>query len=109
MDVTRIDAAPEYVAPGHHGMVCRRLIGREAGASEAFWIGLSSIEPGGAIDLAASPLEKAYVVIEGRVRMDGTAELGERDSCRIAPGEARAILNPGPGPAALLLVMANER
>lgn len=112
MDVVRIDEAPEYVAPGHHGMVCRRLIGREACRSDAFWLGLSVIEPGGRIDLAASPFEKAYFVVEGRVTIstpDASADLGPRDSCRIAPGEARAVLNPGPGTAALLLVMANEQ
>lgn len=111
MQVTRIDAAPEYTAPGHHGMVCRQLIGREACVSDAFWIGLSLIEPGGQIELAASPFEKAYVVIEGRVTIsteEGSVDLDEKDSCRIAPQEARALLNPGPGSATVLLVMANE-
>jgi len=114
MNLVPFADAPPYEAPGHQGMAMRRLQGREAGLSDAVWIGLSIIEPGGGTTASASAVEKFYVVIEGEVEitaaMDGrssTALLSALDSCRIAPGESRQIRNPSGRPAKLLLVMAN--
>lgn len=114
MHVVPIEDAPPYVAPGHHGMAMRRLQGREAGPSDSVWIGLSTLEPGGGTTASASPVEKFYVVIEGRLQVQAqsgeastTAELLPLHSCRIAPGESRTLHNPGPGPCKVLLVMPN--
>ena len=112
MHVVRHDEASEYQAPGHAAMSMRRLQGRDAGPSDSVWLGLSVIEPGGGTELDASPLEKFYVVLEGELEV--TARLGETtstvtlrpmDSCRIAPSEARQLLNRGLQPAKVLLVM----
>jgi hypothetical protein len=97
-------------------MQMRRLQGREAGPGDAAWIGLSVVAPGGGTTLAASPLEKFYVVIDGELEVTGvrdgeahTSTLGPLDSCRIAPGEARQIANRGTRQARVLLVMAEPR
>jgi mannose-6-phosphate isomerase-like protein (cupin superfamily) len=114
MHIVRRDDAPPYSAPGHFGMAMRRLQGREAGPSESVWLGLSVVAPGGGTTLTASDVEKFYVLIEGELEVTGKAGeteqvalLQPRDSCRIAPGEARQLFNRGPVPAAVLLVMPN--
>ncbi|HEY7386217.1 MAG TPA: cupin domain-containing protein [Beijerinckiaceae bacterium] len=108
MNVVRLDAAPAYEAPGHNLMRMLRLQGREAGASDVLWVGLSHILPGGGTTLDASPLEKMYVVLDGEVTIsNGTEEVTLRpwDSCRIAPDEPRALSNRTNRPATILLAM----
>lgn len=109
MNVTRFAGAPAYpVPPDHHGMACLRLQGMNAGPSEALWVGVSVIEPGGSIDRGASPLEKHYVLLAGAVVIitdAGEAVLGPWDSVRLGPGEARAVQNRSAAPATLLLAM----
>ncbi|MEF7616133.1 cupin domain-containing protein [Aquincola sp. MAHUQ-54] len=118
MHLVRSSEAPRYDAPGHSGMAMRRLQGREAGPSDSVWLGLSVIDPGGGTTLGASPAEKFYVVLSGRLQVfaqqvtqDGVQEasavLGTFDSCRIAPNEARRLHNPGDEPCTVMLVMAN--
>ncbi len=109
MNVTRFAAAPAYPAPAdHHGMSCLRLQGLNAGPSDSLWVGVSRIEPGGRIDRGASPLEKHYVVLAGEVTIvtdAGEAVLGQWDSVRLGPGEARSVENRSGSPADLLLAM----
>ncbi len=113
MHVVRYDRAPPYEASGHSGMAMRRLQGREAGPADTVWLGVSVLEPGGGTTLAASDVEKFYVVLDGELEIsclmaDGvrqTAKLGPRDSCRIAPLEARQLVNRSTRPASVLLVM----
>jgi mannose-6-phosphate isomerase-like protein (cupin superfamily) len=110
--VVRHQEAPAYQAPGHVGMAMRCLQGREAGPSDSVWLGVSVIEPCGGTTLAASPVEKFYVVLDGELEV--TAQLGGEtstvtlhpmDSCRIAPREQRQLFNRSPQPATVLLVM----
>jgi mannose-6-phosphate isomerase-like protein (cupin superfamily) len=108
VDLVRFAEAPAYDAPGHFGFRMVRLQGREASPATSLWIGLSTIEPSGRTELSASDVEKLYVLIEGEVEISNgteTVRLGPLDSCRIAPGEDRALRNPGPEPARLLLAM----
>jgi mannose-6-phosphate isomerase-like protein (cupin superfamily) len=86
-----------------------RLQGREAGPAEAAWLGLSTIEPGGGTTLDRSNVEKIYMVLDGQVTISNgqeKAQLGPRDSCRIAPHKARQLSNHSDRPAVVLLVMA---
>jgi mannose-6-phosphate isomerase-like protein (cupin superfamily) len=108
MNVVRLVDAPPYEAPGHEGMRMLRLQGREAGTSDTLWLGLSHLLPGGGTTLDASPIEKMYVVLDGEVTItNGTEEATLRpwDSCRIAPGEPRALSNRTNRPATILLAM----
>lgn len=116
MHVIRKEQAPEYVAPGHSGMSMRYLQGRDAGPTESVWLGLSIIEPGGGTTLTASAVEKFYVVLNGELEITGQANdlvhteaLGPLDSCRIAPGEARQLVNRTSQSATVLLVMPETR
>lgn len=112
MNVTRFDEAPEYLPPQHYQMRCVRLQGHEAGPAESLWMGVSTIEPGGHTSLAASPLEKHYVVLQGEVVVsteDHETTLCQYDSCRLAPGESRALRNDSAQAAMILLAMPIAR
>jgi uncharacterized cupin superfamily protein len=108
MNLTRLADAPVYEPPNHTGMHCLRLQGREAGPSDALWLGLSHLLPGGHTSLEASAVEKHYVVLHGAVTVitdDGAVTLGVWDSCRLAPGEKRRLENRTNRPASILLAM----
>lgn len=108
MNLTRFAGAPAYYPPNHDGMHCLRLQGFEAGPSQSLWMGVSVLLPGGHTGMDASPVEKHYVVLDGEVCLktpDETVTLGQYDSVRLAPGEARQVSNPSNRPALLLLAM----
>ena len=108
MNITRIAEAKAYHPANHTDMRCLRLQGHEAGPSDALWLGLSHILPGGGTTLDASPVEKHYVVIDGEVTIvtdGGEVTLGPLDSCRLAPGERRALQNRTNRPASIVLAM----
>ncbi|HEY4073376.1 MAG TPA: cupin domain-containing protein [Herbaspirillum sp.] len=112
MNLTRFGAAQQYFPPNHEGMYCMRLQGREAGPADTVWMGVSHILPGGGTTLDASPVEKFYVVLEGHVTIvteNGEETLATHDSCRLAPGEKRALKNRTNLPATILLVMPFEK
>jgi len=108
MDVTRLDDARPYDAPGHFAMLGLRLQGFEASPTESFWLGMSTFLPGGGAQMSATPIEKVYLVLEGEMTVitdEGETVLRRYDSCRLAPGEARAIENRTNLPALMLVVM----
>ena len=96
MHVKRFAEARPYDAPNHRGVVGLRLQGFEPDGPRNQWVGLSQFLPGGGAGPDATPFEKVYVVLEGEmtVIVDGMeAVLGRYDSCTIAPGEIREIVN----------------
>lgn len=108
MDITRIEAAGTYEAPKHFDVRTLRLQGAEATPVENFTVGLSVFLPGGGAEMDATPLEKAYVVLEGEMTViteDGEATLGPLDSCYLAPNEARAVENRTNRPSTMLVIM----
>ncbi|WP_374371071.1 cupin domain-containing protein [Dongia sp.] len=108
MQVTRYKDAKPYEAPEHFDMKCLRLQGREATQTDAIWIGLSHLLPGGHTSLKDAAVEKIYIVVAGEVTVEsptGIVTLGYLDSCRLAPGEARALRNLTNAPASILLAM----
>jgi mannose-6-phosphate isomerase-like protein (cupin superfamily) len=108
MQVTRLAEAAGYEAPGHFAMRALRLQGFEASGTQAFWVGLSHFLPGGGAEHSAGTVERVYVVTEGLITVataDGEAELGPYDSCWLAAGEARSILNRTNRPASAIVVM----
>jgi uncharacterized cupin superfamily protein len=114
MQLVRFSEAPGYDAPGHTDMAMRQIQGRAAGMTDSVWMGVSIIQPGGGTTLAASPVEKFYVVLEGTLQIstsgnagDSVAQLQRFDSMRIEPGEARQLLNHSAEPCTVLLVMPN--
>ena len=111
MNVTRFNEAPAYFPPEHFDMRCLRLQGHEAGPATQLWMGMSQILPGGHITPSSSPIEKLYFVVEGELTVetpDGVSLLQPYDSCRIAPGEARALKNNSNKPVLVVLAMPME-
>lgn len=108
MRVKRFQEAVPYEAPLHFGVRALRLQGFEELGPEHFWVGLSHILPGGGAGPDATPLEKVYVVLAGRVQVSAEGEehvLGPLDSVRIGPNVERRVLNPGNEVATMLVVM----
>jgi quercetin dioxygenase-like cupin family protein len=92
----RFADAPSYDAPNHRGVVGLRLQGFEQGGPTNQWVGLSQFLPGGGAGPDSTPFEKIYVVLDGEmtVIVDGReTALARFDSCTIAPGEVREIIN----------------
>jgi quercetin dioxygenase-like cupin family protein len=112
MHLNRFADLKPYQSPGHHDMRMLRMQGREAGPADVAWLGVSQLLPGGRIDPSASAEEKFYVVLEGNLTIETdsqTAVLGQWDSCRIAPGETRALRNETNRTVVVLLAMALPR
>lgn len=112
MHVTRIPDAKPYEAPKHFDMRGLRLQGLDASPAESFWVGLSHFLPGGGAESDATPLEKVYVVIDGTVTVStdaGETALGPLDSCHLAAGERRSIINNTNRPASMLVVMPHPK
>lgn len=96
MLLKRLGDAQPYDAPNHRGVVGLRLQGFEEGGPTNQWVGLSQFLPGGGAGPDSTPFEKVYVVLDGEmtVVVDGRETvLGRYDSCTIAPGETREIVN----------------
>jgi mannose-6-phosphate isomerase-like protein (cupin superfamily) len=111
MQVTRYDQAKPYDAPGHAGMTALRLQGHDASACRVFWVGLSHFLPAGGAQSSASNSEKVYVVLSGELTVvtdDGEITLKSLDSCYLAAGERREIVNRTNTPVAMLVVMSYQ-
>jgi quercetin dioxygenase-like cupin family protein len=96
MLVKRFADAKPYEAPNHWGVAGLRLQGFEPGGPTNQWVGISQFLPGGGAGPDATPFEKVYVVLSGRMTLtvDGKETvLGPMDSCTIAPNEVRRIVN----------------
>src|SRR6185312_4827659 len=110
MHVTRYQDAPGYEAPGHTGVTSLRLQGQEVSPSRNCWVGLSHYLPQGAAESASSNAEKIYIVLSGQITVitdAAEATLGPLDSCFIAAGERRTVINRTNAPATMLVIMGN--
>jgi len=109
MQITRLDDAGPYEAPGHYDVCALRLQGFERSDAQFAWTGLSYFLPNGGCEMSASPLEKIYVVLSGQLVItldDGSREvLNPLDSCYIPGDEMRAIRNESNTVATMLVVM----
>lgn len=108
MRVKKFNEAKPYEAPLHFDVKSLRLQGFEEGGPANFWVGLSHYLPGGRAGPDASPLEKVYVVLAGRLKISAEGKehiLGPLDSVFIGPGVERAVLNPTNEVATMLVVM----
>ena len=108
MHVKRFADVTAYEAPNHYDMRSLRLQGFEPGGPTTSWVGLSHFLPGGGAGPDASPLEKVYVVLAGKLTVRASGQevtLGALDSCCIPGGEVREVKNLGNEVATMLVVM----
>lgn len=106
--IKRFAEATPYQAPHHFDVRGLRLQGFEAGGPENFWVGLSHFLPGGGAGPDASPLEKVYVVLNGRLTVkvgETVTELGPLDSCTIGAHTERHIINNGNEVVTMIVIM----
>lgn len=109
MHVTRYGDAQPYDIRGHFGMAALRLQGHAASPCSDFWVGLSHFLPGGGAESSASNTEKVYVLLSGELVVitdTGEATLRPMDSCHLAAGERRAVINRSNAPASMLVIMS---
>lgn len=108
MHLKRFSDAKPYDAPNHRGVVGLRLQGFETGGPANQWVGLSQFLPGGGAGPDSTPFEKVYVVLEGEMTVivsGSETTLRKFDSCTIAPGEVREIVNRTNGVCTMLVVI----
>jgi quercetin dioxygenase-like cupin family protein len=108
MLVKKFSDAKPYVAPNHFDMRSLRLQGFEEGGPTNFWVGLSHFLPGGGAGPDATPIEKVYVVLAGKITVTAEGQehlLGPMDSVRIGPNIERKVLNAGNDVATMLVVL----
>jgi len=100
-----------YEAPGHFGMVAMRIHGKEETGAQKFWIGMSTLLPGGGAEYAYedNPFEKVYYILEGEVTVtdkEGKKYVMQKDeSITILPFEGRSIINASNRPARMLVIV----
>jgi len=108
MHINKFAGAEPYEAPNHFDCKALRLAGFAEIGPENFWVGLSHFLPGGSAGPDASPLEKVYVVLAGKltVRAEGREEVaGPMDAVFIPGGEEREIVNRGNDVCTIVVVM----
>ena len=108
MHVTHLADARPYEAARHFGMTGLRLQGFDASPAKNFWVGLSHFLPGGGAANATTRPDRVYVVLSGAITVitdAGETTLSTMDSCHLAPGETRSIVNRTNQPASMLVVM----
>ena len=108
MHIKRFSDAQPYEAPNHRGVVGLRLQGFEPGGPLNQWVGLSQFLPGGGAGPDSTPFEKVYVMLEGEMTVIAGGHetvLKQYDSCTIAPGEVREIVNRSNHACAMLVVI----
>jgi len=96
MHIKRFSDATKYEAPNHRAVVGLRLQGFEPNGPTNQWVGYSQFLPGGGAGPDATPFEKVYVVLDGEMTVIIAGQetvLKTMDSCTIAPGEVREIVN----------------
>ena len=108
MKVNRLSGVIPYEADGHFDMKGFRLQGHDASDAKNFWVGLSYFLPGGGTTHTATPLEKSYVCVSGKITIktdDDEGTLGILDSIYLEPGEGRSIINNTNEIATILVIM----
>lgn len=110
MKVTRLSDAKAYDAKLHYKMEALRLQGLEASNAESFSVSMSYFLPGGGAEMASSPNEKVYFVLDGEVTIitnDGETQLGPMDSCLIELNEQRAVENRSNQVVTMLVIVSS--
>jgi len=110
MKITRLNECRKYSPPKHdptiHAMYLQH---RDMGCTAPFWVGCSYYLPGAKAEMAASPQDKIYVMLEGELIIEfegGQIEVIRKgDSIFIGPNEMREIRNETNLVATMLVIM----
>jgi len=108
MQTSLFQNARHYPVPKHSDMVAFRLQGLDVTKTGGTWVGLSIFLPGGGAERDAGPTEKIYVVLEGEITVEvegAKYTLKRYDSCHIAAGEFRSIVNDSHSASQVLVIV----
>lgn len=108
--VTRFNECKPYYPPKHDAQVhAMHLQHKSMGCDAPYWVGCSYYLPGSKAEMATSPLDKIYVVLEGEltVEMEGreSIKLNKGDSIWIGPDETREVRNETNAVTTMLVIM----
>ena len=106
--ITRAADAQPYSPPHHTGVDARRLQ-----SVDAFWVGLSVYQPGGAAETSPTAQDTVYVVLDGSLVLSVSSEeieetLRPGDSVHLPRGTVRSVRNLAGTAARLLVVMVSS-
>jgi quercetin dioxygenase-like cupin family protein len=110
MKVVKIGEGTFYDAPGHTNCSCMNKLfaGQD---TKRTTIAVSHFLPDGGATMSSSPKERVYVVLAGRIQVNGTGGeehvLEARHMIYIAPGEDRSFKVLGSEPASILVILTN--
>ncbi len=108
MKLVKAGEGEVYEAKRHSGCFAMKKLDPEK-LSKRLNIALSHFLPGGGAEMSASPLERAYYVINGSLTVKGKAEqykLAAGDLLYIPAGEEREVKVEGTEPASILVIMS---
>ena len=106
-----VEELKPYEAPGHFKMAAMRIHGKQETGAEKFWVGLSTLLPGGGAEYGYedNPLEKFYYVLEGAINVtdknQNVTVVHAGESISFKPFEGRAFVNATNRPAVMLVVI----
>ncbi len=108
MKLIKVGEGKPYDAPRHFNYWSISKLDPES-VSKRLHIGVSHFLPGGGAEFSASPLERVYFCVEGKITVKGKTEeyhLEPGDMIYIANGEERSFQVSNTKPATILVIMA---
>lgn len=108
MHIKHFSDAEPYSAPNHQNCRSLRLAGFADDGPSNFWLGCSHFLPGGGAGPDATPLEKVYFILSGKLTViaGGKTEIaGPMDTVFIPAGEEREIRNNGNDVVTMVVAM----
>jgi quercetin dioxygenase-like cupin family protein len=97
-----------YQAKGHFSCypMNKLVVGKD---TQRFTVGMSHFLPGGGAEMSASPKERAYYVMSGKIKVTGKKGedylVGAGDVIYIGPGEEREMKVMGTEPSTILVIV----
>jgi quercetin dioxygenase-like cupin family protein len=110
MKLVKIGEGSFYDAPGHTNCSCMNKLfaGKD---TKKTTVAVSHFLPDGGATLSSSPKERVYVVLAGRIQVNGKDGeeyiLEARHMIYIAPNEERAFKVLGSEPASILVILTD--
>ncbi len=99
-----------YEVPGHFGCDVRRVHGKDETGAAEFWVGRSTILPGGGAEYGYedNPFEKMYYVLEGEITVTDSEgkkyNVKKDESISFKPYEGRSFVNESNRPTIILVI-----
>ncbi len=100
-----------YEVGGHFGCDVRRIHGKDETGAAEFWVGRSTILPGGGAEYAYedNPLEKVYYILEGEITVTDSEgvkyNVKKGETVSFKPFAGRSFVNESNKPTTMLVII----